>query len=141
MARYIEAISLFKFKTVKSPKKFSSLEQYLRVFRGFTPVLSPLASFYLLDTLSVFFEEVWDESLNTRRNIYWAEQNGGGNRGRLSYRSFSKYADPPFIATVKEATITKNKTKQTVSQISNFHCYYCLFMGRGGVKGGQWTGP
>ena len=24
------------------------------------------------------------------------------------YRSFSKYAGPPFIATVREATITKN---------------------------------
>ena len=39
---------------------------------------------------------------------------------------------PPFIATVKEATITKKK-KQTVSQIS--HCYFCLLMG------GPWTGP
>ena len=43
----------------------------------------------------------------------WAEHNGGGSR------SFSRYAGPPFIATVKEATITKNKTKQTVSQIYN----------------------
>ena len=54
---------------------------------------------------------------------------------------FLKYSGLPFIATVKEATITKTKTKQTVNQISNCHqCfYYCLFMV---VRdGGPWTGP
>ena len=47
----------------------------------------------------------------------------------MKNRSLLKYAGPPFIATVKEATITKNKTKQTVSGISNCHFYYCLFWG------------
>ena len=68
----------------------------------------------------------------------------------MKNRSLSKYAGPPFIATVKEATTTKNKTKQTVSRISNCHFYYCLFWGvrgpvrtvvRGsGPQGGPWTG-
>ena len=46
-----------------------------------------------------------------------------------------------FIATVKEATITKTKTKQTENQISNFHqCfYYCLLWEV--RSGGPWTGP
>ena len=72
------------------------------------------------------------------------------SRAHMKKRSLSKYAGPPFIATVKEATITKNKTKQTVSRISNCHFYYCLFWGvrgpvrtvvRGpGQQGGPWTG-
>ena len=72
------------------------------------------------------------------------------SRAHMKNRSLSKYAGPPFIATVKEATITKNKTKQTVSRISNCHFYYCLFWGvrgpvrtvvRGpGPQGGPWTG-
>ena len=40
--------------------------------------------------------------------------------------------------------MTKNKTKQTVSHISNCQFYYCLFMGdpKWGVRsGGTWTVP
>ena len=35
MVRYIEAISLFKFKSVKSSKKYSSLAQYVEGFQRF----------------------------------------------------------------------------------------------------------
>ena len=46
---YIEAMSSFKFLTVRSLKEVSSMEQYIKGFQGFTPVkmcgLSPLASF------------------------------------------------------------------------------------------------
>ena len=40
--------------------------------------------------------------------------------------------------------MTKNKTKQTVSQISRCHFYYCFFMGgrkRGARSGGPCTVP
>ena len=35
MVRYVEAIPSFKVKSVKSLKKFSSLEQYLKGFQRF----------------------------------------------------------------------------------------------------------
>ena len=43
LVRYIEAKTSFKFKSVKSLKHFSSLEQYLKGFQR-----SPIATFYLL---------------------------------------------------------------------------------------------
>lgn len=59
------------------------------------------------------------------------------SRAHMKNRSFLKYAGPPFIATVKEATITKDKTKQWVSRISN--CHFWRVRKRGSVdRSVQW---
>ena len=68
--------------------------------------------------------EVWDESLNMRS----IEPNKIAKAigGRQQIRKLAKLSVffEVHITTVKEATITKNKTKQTVSQISNCHYHY-----------------
>ena len=85
--------------------------------------------------------EVWDESLNMR-NIEpnkMAEATGGWQRIRklAKLSVFFEVHRSSFHHHSKGGNNNKkqNKTKQTVSQISNWHFYYCLYGGY--VKGGS----
>ena len=76
--------------------------------------------------------EVWDESLNTRRNEPNKMAGAIGGRQRIH-----KLAKLSVFFVVRRSSFhryseggnnNKKKAKQTVSQISNCHFYYNLFM-------------
>ena len=71
--------------------------------------LSPLAGFYLLAKLSVFFEEVLDESLNTKRNEPNKMAQAIGGRQRIH-----KLAKLSVFFEVRGSSFHRNnkKTKQ-----------------------------
>ena len=77
--------------------------------------------------------EVWDESLNTRRNEpnKMAEAIGGQQRIHKSAQLlvFFEVRLSSFHRHSEGGNNIKEQNKQTVSQISNCHFYYCLFMG------------
>ena len=87
--------------------------------------------------------EVWDESLNTRRNEpnKMAEAIGGQQRIHklAQLLVFFEVRLSSFHRHSEGGNNIKEQNKQAVSQISNCHFYYCLFMGV--RKEGPWTGP